>query len=345
MAHEIEVIDGKAQMVYAGELPWHGLGTLVGDDLTPQEMAVEAGIDWKVEKHDVFFINASGKLVRCPKKQALVRSSDGRYMDVVSDDWNPIQNEEALSFFDEYVKAGGMSMHTAGSLKDGKVIWALAKVNDSFSLFGGKDKVDSFLLLSNPHQFGRGLDVRFTPIRVVCNNTLTMSLEANAKLGISMSHRATFNPEHAKLALAEAHTKMNTYKDMAGFLASKKFSQTSVFAYFNMVFPNQHTARPLTLQEQVDRLKKAPMAVNTNGDGNVYATSKNAQQAMEFLDDQPGMKFGKGSWWHAYNTVTYMTNHVLGRNNDTRLQSTWFGANRNKNIDALGAAIEFAEAA
>lgn len=336
MAHMIETINGVAQMAYAGEVPWHGLGKQVGDNLTPSEIVKEAGIDWEVEKHDVFFKNEKGEFERAPRKQALVRSSDGRYMDIVSDDWVPVQNEEAISFFNEYVEAGGMQMHTAGSLRDGKIIWALAKVNDSFDLFGGKDSVDSYLLLSNPHQFGRGVDIRFTPIRVVCNNTLTLSLESNAKLGISLNHRSGFNPEHAKLALQEAHTKMATYKEMAQFLSSKKFTQDSVFQYFSEVFPktNVKSNNVVSFNKMMKELKAG---------GKPF--SRNAMLAMELLDEQPGAEYGRGTFWQAYNTVTYMTNHVLGRNNDTRLQSTWFGPNRSKNIDALGLAVEYAEAA
>ena len=73
--------------------------------------------------------------------------------------------------------------------------------------------------------------------------------------------------------------------------------------------------------------------------------SRNTRQAMEVLDTQPGHDYGSGTWWHAFNTVTYLTDHTLGRSNDTRLQSAWFGANRKKKPLALQTALEFAEAA
>ena len=44
MAHEVET------MAYAGELPWHGLGTKVSNDLTPFQMQQKAGLDWVVYK-------------------------------------------------------------------------------------------------------------------------------------------------------------------------------------------------------------------------------------------------------------------------------------------------------
>ena len=57
MAHNLEIINGEAQMAYrasAGK-PWHGLGTPVGDDMTPFEMMEVAGLNWEVEKVDTFY--------------------------------------------------------------------------------------------------------------------------------------------------------------------------------------------------------------------------------------------------------------------------------------------------
>ena len=334
MSHEIEMKNGQAQMAYVGEVPWHGLGTQVDPNLSPNEMLKVAGLDWRVEKHDVYYKDENETFSRAPKKQALVRSSDGQYLDIVSDNWNPVQNEEAFGFFDEYVRKGGMEMHTAGSLKDGKMIWALAKVKESFSLFGGRDQVDSYLLLSNPHQFGKGVDVRFTPIRVVCNNTLSLSLEGKASLGISLNHCSEFDAERVKEALAEAHNKLESYREMSEFLASKRYNEDELFTYFNRVFPKTSEKAGVSFDELMKSLKM--------GDPNV---SRNAKMAMELIETQPGAQYGAGTWWSAYNTVTYMTNHVMGHNPDTRIQSVWYGTNKDRNINALATALEYAEAA
>jgi phage/plasmid-like protein (TIGR03299 family) len=160
-------------MAYAGEVPWHGLGTPVPSDLTPDQMLEKAGLNWEVEKVPAY-ANVNGEQVEVGKS-ALVRTSDNRVLDVVGNDWNPLQNADAFDFFNDFVMAGDMDMHTAGSLLGGKRVWALAKVKDSFELFGGKDRVDNYLLFSNPHEYGMSIDIRMTPVRVVCNNTLTVS--------------------------------------------------------------------------------------------------------------------------------------------------------------------------
>lgn len=341
MAHMIEMVDGVAAMAYAENdgLPWHGLGVPMKEDATPEEMMIAAQLDWEVEKRDVFY-KEGGKYRKAGKRQALVRSHDGKYMDIVSDDWVPVQNREAFEFFHNYVEAGGMTMNTAGSLKDGQVIWGLAKVNESFSLFGGKDAVDSYLLLSNPHNYGRGVDIRFTPIRVVCNNTLTMAMGSKATLGISLNHRAAFDPEKVQVVLAEAHEKLGTYKEMAEFLGSKRYTQEKVLEYFSKVFPKTSPTmtkgKVISFSEMMSRIKSGEK---------VKEVSRNAAMAVEVLETQPGAEYGEGTWWSAVNAVTFMTNHVLGHSADTRLQSAWFGVNKDRAMSAMGLALEYAEAA
>jgi phage/plasmid-like protein (TIGR03299 family) len=333
MAHELEIVDGKAQMAYVNEVPWHGLGVKVDPDITPEEILKVAGLDWTVEKREVMFTKSNGEVTTAPKKNALVRSHDDKFLDIVGADWVPVQNADALNFFDDYVKEGGMTMETAGSLKDGQIIWALAKVNESFSLFDGADEVESYLLLSNPHQFGRGVDIRFTPIRVVCNNTLTLSLDGKAATGISLNHRSEFDANRVHDALKEAHTKMEDYGEMSQFLASKRYTQETLFEYFNRVFPK--TSNKTSFEDMLKEWKSNAEKVG----------SRNARLAMDYVETQPGAEYGEGTFWQAYNTVTYMTNHVVGHSSDSRLQSTWFGSNKDKNIQALGLALEMAEAA
>ena len=93
MAHELEIVNGQAQRAYSGDVPWHGLGVKVGDNLTPQEMMQAAGLDWTVSKHPMYVTD--GILV--PGKKALLRDSDNTVLDVVGDDWIPVQNEFGLA--------------------------------------------------------------------------------------------------------------------------------------------------------------------------------------------------------------------------------------------------------
>lgn len=318
MAHMIESLNGKAQMAYAGDVPWHGLGTKVPNDLTPAQMLEAAGLNWSVEKVPAY-AKVGGKNVAIGQS-ALVRSFDDKILDVVSDDWNPVQNEEAFEFFNDFVAAGDMEMHTAGSLRDGQIVWGLAKIKESFELFKG-DQIDSYLLFSNFHKYGYSTDVRFTPIRVVCNNTLTLSLNSKVERMAKISHRKVFDPVSVKDMLGIATDKLAKYKDMAKFLGSKKAKDEDIVEYFCRVFP-----------------------VSGSNENKKKEVSKNAQTALDILHTQPGSEFAEGSWWQPFNAVTYLTDHLAGRSADTRLTSAWYGYNKGVKTKALELALEMAEA-
>lgn len=317
MAHKVET------MAWAHEVPWHGLGVEVPDNLTPKEMLVAADLDWTVERRATF-MNWKEKKVKTGR-DVLVRSSDGKILTHISPGWNEVQNHQAAEFFDEFVGSDkSMRMHTAGSLDGGRKVWFLAEVKDSF-VVAGKDQIDSYLLFTLPHEYGKCLDIRFTPIRVVCNNTLTLALDGRYDLMIKLNHSKKFDPEMVKKTLGLAHGRMEEYKEMAEFLLKRKAAKDKVLEYFRQVFPAAANS------------KKAK-------DDPTYL-SKPARTAFEVLETQPGAEFGAGTWWQPFNAVTFSADHLLGHSQDTRLQSSWYGSNRVRKLEALKKAVEFAESA
>ena len=318
MAHQVET------MAYAGQVPWHGLGVPVSNDLSPTMMMEKAGLDWKVREVESF-VEFDGRKIPTGNK-SLVRETDGKILTNVGKDWKPVQNEEAFNFFGEYVISGDMEMNTAGSLKGGQMVWALAKVKESFDLFKG-DTVESYLLFSNPHQYGRSIDIRFTPIRVVCNNTLSLSLDMQADKSVKVGHRSEFDADKVKEALGIASEKLNSYKEMAEFLGNKRYTGEALIEYFNTVFPRTTDKRVQGKALSVDTL------------------SRNAKLCYDVMDEQPGAEYATGSWWQAFNAVTYSADHLQGKSEDNRLYSSWYGWNQLRKRDAVKTAIEFAEAA
>lgn len=314
MAHLVET------MAYAGQVPWHGLGERVSNDLSPMQMMQKAKVDWSVTKENMYILDG----ISVPNKKALLRGGDNKVLDIVGDDWEPVQNEEAFNFFNEYCAAGDMEMHTAGSLMEGKIVWVLAKIKESFDVLPG-DQVDNFLLFTNPHRYGQSLNVRMTPIRVVCNNTLQMSLSSKSKNEVSLNHRRTFDADLVKQQLGIAHQKFDQYKEFAQFLANKKAKSADVIQFVNKVFPHSNTkGRDVKDYEDL---------------------SPSAKRAMDARHSQPGAEYAEGTWWNALNAVTYLVDHELGRSDDTRITSAWYGYNAKRKLIAVNTAIEMAEAA
>jgi phage/plasmid-like protein (TIGR03299 family) len=318
MSHELEMLNGEAMMAYRASegRPWHRLGTAVGDDLTPQEMMKAANLDWEVEKVDTIFRHKGDN--HKTGQQALVRSTDSQILTQVGPNWNPVQNREAFDFFTEFVSGGDMVMDTAGSLKDGQIVWALADVKDGFELFGG-DKVRGYLLFSNPHIYGKSIDIKFVAERVVCNNTLTMALAEKGQPSVKVNHRREFNADEVKQVLGLGHQRLEQFEIAANALGDKLYNEESFKQFLGKVFGES---------------KKMGKSLSRTG-----------ERALEIVETQPGAEFRPGSWWNAYNAVTYLTDHELGRSDDTRMTSAWFGSNAKKKVDALNLALDFAETA
>jgi hypothetical protein len=125
-----------------------------------------------------------------------------------------------------------------------------------------------------------------------------------------MGHQRPFNAEDAMATLGMAHKKLETYKEAAEYLCQKSYTSEQMVDYFNQVFPSAS-----------DR------------------DSNKSRVAQEVMHTQAGANLGEGTFWQLFNTVTYMTDHTLGRNSDTRLQSSWYGQNQNVKKKALELAV------
>ena len=316
--HELEMVNGQAQMAYRESkgIPWHGIGVPVSDDMTPMEMMKAANLDWKVSKQPSF-VEINGEKV-LTGQEALVRETDGKILTNVSGNWKPCQNEDAFEFFNEFVSAGYMVMDTAGSLKDGQMVFAAADVKDGFVL-DNDDEVKGYLLFSNPHVYGKSIDVKFVMTRVVCNNTLSMALTERGQPAVRLSHRNHFNPEMVKELLGISHNRVEQFQEAAQFLSSKRYSDKAYKLFLSQVFGT------------------------SNQEGKIL--SRTTERALEIVDTQPGADMSPGTWWNAYNSVTDRTDHEMGRSADTRAAAAWFGHNAKRKLDALNLAVEMAEVA
>jgi len=312
----IEFVDGVPQIAYTGEAPWHKFGKRVPADLTPEQMAEAAGVNWTVSKVPTYARVNGQEIVL--NDMALVRDTDGKILSVVTRDWHEVQNQEAFSFFDDWVRAGEASMETAGSLRGGKIVWALAKLKESFML-SGRDVVDSYLLFSNPHSYGIATAVQSTSVRVVCNNTLSWALEADSQSRVSVHHGIKFKADDVKEQLGVAKEKLAKYKEAAEFLVSKHYTPDKLLQYFRFVFPQ--TSRK---DERKDEL------------------SKNASLALSIIEKQPGFSMSPGSYWQCWNAATLLCDHHMGRNEENRLVNSWWGGTAALKRSALKKALELA---
>ena len=306
------------------EAPWHL--SLTGDrskavegDLTPQQFREAAGVDWEVEKIPAFaMVNGTNISVG---RSALVRKDTWALLDNVPNDWNPVQNAEAFDFFNDWCAEGSIQMETGGVLRNGQVVWALAKTNNRFEVVRD-DIVESYILFANNHRYGWATTVSWSAIRVVCMNTFLASLSGtDSEKIVRVSHRREFVADDVKETLGVSKEKLAKYKEISQFLTSRQATGEDIVTYFKRIFP-----------------------LTTTKDEKKEELSRNAKTALEVLETQPGADYGRGSWWQPFNAVTWLTDHCIGQNDDNRLYSSWYGRTRKMKMDALNLATEMANA-
>ena len=204
MAHNLATTNGRTAMAYFGEAPWHKLGTKLENPATAAEAIEAAGLNYRVELVPLF--TQAGNQI--PRRQGVVRSDTNQILGTVGKGYTPIQNAEAFQFLDSVVADGGLRYHTAGALGQGEKIWMLAKLPGSIRVNGTEDITDKFLLLHNSHDGSSCLRVHFTPIRVVCQNTLAIAERNGRGQGISIMHKGNLEAKvrEAQKVLGLANT-------------------------------------------------------------------------------------------------------------------------------------------
>lgn len=153
------------------EVPWHGLGRIVENAPTSADAIRLAGLDWNVEQKPIFL--EDGTVIK--GSYANVRSSDNQPLGIVGDRYKIVQNSDAFAFTDALL-GEGVKYETAGSLKNGKVIWLLARMPEDFTVLG--EKVAPYLVFTNTHDGTGSVKVTLTSVRIVCSNTLNMALRS-----------------------------------------------------------------------------------------------------------------------------------------------------------------------
>lgn len=285
--------------------PWHGKGVVVNKTLTASEAIVAAGLDWGVYGADV---EVGG--VPLPGYMATVRDDTRDVLGIVSDRYSIVENKELFTFFDPVVEEGEAIYHTAGALLGGRVVWVLAKLGSGFWVEGVKDdRVDNYVLLASSHDGSLPIVIKSTPIRVVCWNTLGMSL-LGLGTEVRLYHRPSIQYElkMAHKALGLATKRVNALRGIAGKLASVQVDSALLKRFLRKVLPSGPEKR---------------------GD-KTSAQTKKKRERVEMLwlgsdtNNLPGMR---GTAWGLLNSyIEYVDHEWPTRGGTDRLNRTWFGS-------------------
>jgi phage/plasmid-like protein (TIGR03299 family) len=334
MPHEIAMKDGKPMMMFVGETPWHKLGTrLDSPPKTAKEVIAAANLDWGVIKQPVYaFDGGTGCAV--PGYYATVRADlwckpECEPFGLVGEDYKVLQNREAFSFFDPIIETGQVAYETAGALGNGERVWLLAKVKGDI-VIKGKDTVQRYLLLSNGHNGRTALKIKFTPVRVVCQNTLCMALARGRD--VLSSHHGGGMDRRIETAQEAVGVILKQYDSLAQHYTRFAEVQVGSFRlgqYLNEVFPTpkrRPNQRDRSYQETIARIN------------HLRQTSARLFESGKGTD----LTAIRGTLWAAYNGVTELVDHHLAYANAAkRMESVCFGEGERIKQVAFDVAVKF----
>jgi len=320
MAHNLCMQNGEASMFYADEVPWHGLGTKLEGPATAQEAISAARLDWRVIKIPLYAGGNGERKHRVLDRFAIVPAhrwgkDDCPVFGIVGSDYTPLQNHEAFEFFDSIVGEKAAIYHTAGALGDGERIWILAKLPSDIEV-AGDDVVSKYLLLSNTHDGNNSVQIKFTPVWVVCQNTLTMALGRGPTVRVVHNRDVRERLQQSEKLLGVINNRFRRIEEVFQKAAQFKMNGKRLSAYMNRVFPDpqQREGRESSDERYQQEVARA---------------QQNRAWATHFFEHGKGNE-GKpvaGSLWAAYNGVTELVDHRCRPNqsDERRLDSIWFG--------------------
>jgi phage/plasmid-like protein (TIGR03299 family) len=349
MAHHLNQNEttGEYSFFSVKERAWHGLGTIVEQYPTSAEAIRFAGLDYTVEKRSLLThsgeeyanspVNSDMIIpapnIPVPNYYATVRTDNNAVLGVVGKDYQIVQNADAFTFFDAIVGGGdGILYETAGALGKGERIFITAKL-PGYIRVGNDDFIEKYLFLTTSHDGLGSITAAFTPIRVVCNNTLNAAMR-NLSGAIKIRHTASANDR-----LKQAHTLMGISSNLGHELeevfnhwAKVRITDSEVKKLIQVAMaPNKETLNNLTAGKTEEL---SSYYTNTVDKVYEYAMSSPTQQ----MDTTAGTVFG------AYNAITgYFQNVRSYKNGEAQFKSIIEGTAKQRAQTAFDLCMDFSK--
>ena len=345
MAHNINFNEDRQQHSFFSvqQKAWHGLGQVVQDYPTSAEAIKFANLDYRVEKRKLFTydnVNQSANEaleikipeIEIPHYFATIRTDNETVLGVVGKDYEVIQNTDAFSFFDAIVGGDGIQYETAGALGKGERIFITAKLPDYIKV-GSDDLIEKYLFLTTSHDGFGSITAAFTPVRIVCNNTLNAALQ-NCSMAIKIRHTA-----NAKERLEEAHKLMGISNQLS----------TQLEAVFNRWAKVRITDRELKKLIQLALVPNREVLQNIQAgkDDALSTCFKNmTDAAFEYAlcNGTQQLPTTKGSLFGAYNAVTgYFQNIRNFKSDEAKFKSIMDGTAKQRAQTTFDLCSDFAK--
>jgi len=303
MAHQLtQRTDGRIEMAYAGETPWHGLGKKMNAIMTPEEARREALMEWDVEKRKLYFNTnkITDSMEETKDSFAIVRADNGEYFGTVGSQYRPIQTSEQAEFLRTLAGEGGIEVECAGTLYGGRRQFWACKVKGDRVVEAEKrqDRIKQYLTLANGHDGTLAFRCFFTPIRVVCNNTLNAAMRRAGAEGVTLRHTSNvqLRIKEARKILGLAGEYYDQLADVFQKMAETRVDKDTYDNVLKAIFDPKEADFETPAKFEIAKIEAE--ATKRQVVGNLGRESK---------------LFGltKITAWDAYNSLTFFSSHQM----------------------------------
>ena len=289
---------------------WHLTGKEVNHAMTYEEAIKESHLDYNVATRRLK-VSYKKKDIFVPGKMATINEGNGEILGEVSSTYHVVQNIDAFGFFTDIVGKKEAIFETAGALGKGEKIFVSAKL-PSYIKVGGKDVIEKYLFLTNSHDGWGALQAAFTPIRIVCNNTLNAAL-ANCSNRVVIRHTKNAKDaiDNAKNIMKIVDTRTKDLEQAYQQMAKVKITDEELLDFIKKVM-----VKPLPQKEQISNeeyvAQYSKRSLNLVDSIFEYSQSNESQ----LLETTKGTAFG------AYNAITgYFQNLKDWKSPDEKLDA------------------------
>ncbi len=316
MAHQLTTREnGFVEIAWTGQTPWHGLGQKLDDGADLETWRTAAGLDWEIKRAGVQFVGDDAKPHLFDGQEVLYRSDNNEAMSVVSKRYKIVQPIEVLDFFNKLVESQGYKLHTAGSLKGGKRIWALAETGKVQEVLNG-DPVAKYVLLATSYDKGMATTARETNIRVVCANTIALADRDKSNV-VSIPHSTNFIADNVYNQLGIVHDSFSMFMEQTKHLAKQQINSNKFDQFMGELLNSKY----YEMNEKDIKTNRAYKRILELFDGGAIGSD---------------IKGIQGTGWQLLNAVTeYVDHHAPNRSPDARLDNAWFKQGSNLKTNAM----------
>ena len=310
MAHNLSFqINQTGDFVSKNVKPWHGFGTIL-EQVSMMDAMQYGGLDYHVEKSPN--IHRMGDVDLVSESSFFTwRTDTKKVLGIVGNRYTPVQNRDALAIVDQFP----FHIETAGVLKDGALNFICMK-SDRQIVVGGNDVTEMYLLFTNSFDGTSPISVLFTPIRVVCNNTLTAAIRG-------CKEKYTFRHTQS------ANEKIKAFAKVMGLLDKNVGVLETVYNKMSdlQINPIDFMGHVFLTEEEVTALAMGQI-VDAGGDSVLSTRKKNIiVNALKYYETGPGQKEWLGTAWGAFNGITGFMGTKDFDNGEDQMMATIFGMN------------------